>query len=610
MNWSLRHRATDSDGMKVRPLSMSPHRLARPVGATLVMGCLTFVAVFAALRFFRIPGIGSPIFWPVAGIAVAILLRSPRRWWWALLAAFVGGYLGANLSMNSWPVAITYLLTGLVEVTVTAIVLTRPGRLGRTDGLRTAVDSVRFIAAATLAIATGAALIGLSALIFPADRPAFAFIGGYLLGHMLGMLALAPVLMRHDITVGRGGWRTVEFVAVMAMTVAFGWWIFLTPHGDLYPYPLIVPVVWAAIRFGAWRSTAVLGMAVGLVALGTARGLGPFVGIAALEPRDLTTQLYLATLAGTAVALVVVTRHRSELAARARASEEALAGAIRDSTAGIYSIWLDPPRLGLIREVNPAFCAMLGYRAEDLVGRHCSILGARSEPGPRAILEGFLRRMADGTMSGYREESRFVHGSGASLWVQINIGTVRPPGDAAFALVQVHDLTVRERNRAELEHLALHDALTGLANRTLLFQRMAEALDKTDRGVVGLLYLDLDEFKEINDRYGHDAGDTVLVAVAQRLSAAARPGDTVARLGGDEFAVLCPSLPDAAALTPIAERMRTAVRGPIGLSPKVTVTIDVSIGRSAAHGVTDVDTLLREADQAMYVVKQAQRATT
>ena len=156
-----------------------------------------------------------------------------------------------------------------------------------------------------------------------------------------------------------------------------------------------------------------------------------------------------------------------------------------------------------------------------------------------------------------------------------------------------------ERNRQQ----ALHDALTGLPNRTLLRQRSDAALDGADAGTVGLMLIDLDRFKEINDTLGHAYGDVVLQAVADRLRATVRGSDTVARLGGDEFAILLPSVVDEESARQLAVRALAAMEAPIEVDG-VSLDVDASIGiaLSGAHG-DDVESLLQNADIAMYSAK-------
>jgi diguanylate cyclase (GGDEF)-like protein len=163
------------------------------------------------------------------------------------------------------------------------------------------------------------------------------------------------------------------------------------------------------------------------------------------------------------------------------------------------------------------------------------------------------------------------------------------------------------RQVEEIEHQALHDSLTGLPNRVLFRDRVEQALHAAKRspGEVAVMFLDLDRFKEVNDTLGHESGDELLGEVGQRLARSLRAGDTIARLGGDEFGVLASGLDDAEDALVIARKLRQAVEWPFTLGG-FTLEVEASIGIAIfpEHG-TDVDTLLRHADVAMYQSKDA-----
>ncbi|MFC4060771.1 putative bifunctional diguanylate cyclase/phosphodiesterase [Planomonospora corallina] len=155
------------------------------------------------------------------------------------------------------------------------------------------------------------------------------------------------------------------------------------------------------------------------------------------------------------------------------------------------------------------------------------------------------------------------------------------------------------------DHQAMHDGLTGLPNRKLLVLRTEEALAEARQGErVGLLLLDLDRFKEVNDTLGHPVGDRLLQTVAHRLTHSVRPGDVVARLGGDEFAVLLPSVRDAAAAREVAARLRVALTEPVRLEG-MTFDLDASVG-IALHPdhAPDFELLMQRSDVAMYLAKE------
>ena len=163
-----------------------------------------------------------------------------------------------------------------------------------------------------------------------------------------------------------------------------------------------------------------------------------------------------------------------------------------------------------------------------------------------------------------------------------------------------------DAERAKLAHLALHDALTGLPNRVLLFDRIEHALRAASRkqGALAIFFVDLDGFKEINDRLGHDAGDQLLLEAAARLREAVRDSDTVARLGGDEFVVLCEGLDEVHRPTVVADRILISLSRPYLLGGE-EVSISASVGIAAAGGGDAPRDLLMRADIAMYTAKQA-----
>lgn len=198
-------------------------------------------------------------------------------------------------------------------------------------------------------------------------------------------------------------------------------------------------------------------------------------------------------------------------------------------------------------------------------------------------------------------------------------------------LVHITGLVIeRDRAARQLQHAADHDALTGLANRGRCFAELADALAPVDGGpaavvadpdaaadldepFVGVLYVDLDDFKPVNDRLGHAAGDEVLRTMARRLRHAVRDGDLVARLGGDEFAVVCPRLFEPDAIVPLAERVTSALQRPLsvhrqGDGEEVVVRVGASVGSAAARrGSATPDQLLAAADAAQYQAKATGR---
>lgn len=240
--------------------------------------------------------------------------------------------------------------------------------------------------------------------------------------------------------------------------------------------------------------------------------------------------------------------------------------------------------------------ALIGTLAEDWI--HPDDLAAGRTSVERIVDRGW-------TVS----EMRLRRRDGTYVWVANSTSAVKDPesGRLVELRASVRDITDRKRLEAELEYQALHDPLTGLANRILLQRRLDVALEQTSAGELSVLLLDLDGFKEVNDQHGHALGDEVLRVVASRLRSRTRPGDVLARTGGDEFVLLCPRTSKDTA-SALAQRMIDEIRSPIAIG-EVMVQLGVSVG--VAHrscDAVDADTLLIEADRAMYAAKRAGRS--
>src|SRR5438270_2532666 len=235
----------------------------------------------------------------------------------------------------------------------------------------------------------------------------------------------------------------------------------------------------------------------------------------------------------------------------------------------------------------------LGFGAEELVGRTAFQIYAESPDGIAGV-----RRALEG------ESVRMTVDIGARTF---DIQLVPQPADEHFAALGLSiDVSEHRRVREELEHLALHDPLTGLPNRALLLDRLGQAIRNARREEAGaaLLLMDLDRFKEVNDRFGHPAGDELLRQVAARLQANVRDVDTVARLGGDEFAIVLPGAALVAAGR-VARAVRRSLETPFATHGELLdVQPSVGVALVPDHG-EDADTLLRRADIAMYVAKRS-----
>jgi len=256
-------------------------------------------------------------------------------------------------------------------------------------------------------------------------------------------------------------------------------------------------------------------------------------------------------------------------------------------------------RDGKILQVNPAFSDITGYSAEEAVGKNPRILKS-DKHSPEFYQEMWRQLLSSGQWSG-EIWNRRKNGEAYPEW--LTISAVRDGQRRITNFVSLfHDISELKRQEAALKHQAEHDALTSLPNRVLINDRLAVALSRMERhhGKVALLYLDLDNFKHINDAFGHHAGDNLLIEIARRLAALLRQGDTVARLGGDEFLILLGEVEQIEAVGVIAERLLESLRKPF-YHGEIEYFVTTSVGIAVApEDGSDGPTLVKNADMAMY----------
>jgi len=263
-------------------------------------------------------------------------------------------------------------------------------------------------------------------------------------------------------------------------------------------------------------------------------------------------------------------------------------------------------KAGLIQYVNPKFTDLMGWTLDEALGQTPRIIKGGLMP------EAFYKELWGTILSG-----REWHGvlqnrtkAGDLVW---EVGSISPIRDETghvthFVGIQ-EDITELKRLQGQLEHMAHHDALTGLANRVLFRDRLAQALAAAHRrkSPLAVIYLDLDRFKPVNDTLGHETGDALLAAVAGRLRSAIRASDTVARMGGDEFTVLLVDVQERGYASRVAENLARSLEAPFTLGPH-TCTIGASLGIALyPEDGTTVDELLSSADTRMYASKPTRR---
>jgi diguanylate cyclase (GGDEF)-like protein/PAS domain S-box-containing protein len=321
----------------------------------------------------------------------------------------------------------------------------------------------------------------------------------------------------------------------------------------------------------------------------TAVGFPWWVFAAALVPAVFTALLLLFLGRSRVRALILAERLARDLEA-----SEARAQAVMDSA--VEAI-VTADGSGAIETANPAAQELFGWTPTELRGMPLD-----------AVLPG-LALDGDDRPGGTRERMVQAHRKdGDSLPVDVTVAPTAV-GDRPMSIVIARDATLRKLHEEQLTHQATHDPLTGLANRKLFEELLVRAVFRGERAhtPVAVLFVDLDGFKDVNDAFGHQAGDRVLAETGRRLETAVRPGDLVSRLGGDEFAVICESLASVSDAEKIAGRIVEAVCRGIPVASGVA-TVTVSVGVAVARPAEGAASLLDRADAAMYLMKREGKA--
>jgi diguanylate cyclase (GGDEF)-like protein/PAS domain S-box-containing protein len=261
-----------------------------------------------------------------------------------------------------------------------------------------------------------------------------------------------------------------------------------------------------------------------------------------------------------------------------------------------------------IQYVSPSVEGMLGYQPSDLVGRRLSdYMFEEDRALVQPVIGGRASRSSDASEV---LEFRVRHRDGSWLHTESSVTNLLENPAVGGLVINLRDITERKQFETQLTYQAFHDQVTSLANRALFYDRVTHALTRRrdDGRSIAVLFLDLDNFKSVNDSFGHDAGDELLRTIASRFDTALRLGDTVARLGGDEFAILLEGVEHETRVADVVERLLEVISAPMSIEGR-EVSIHCSIGVAMASATVEVETtadeLLRNADVAMYEAKNA-----
>ena len=582
---------------------MGPGRryLSRPV--LVVLFALTYFAANEFSFLLEVREGALQVLWPGSGLAAAAVVCLPRRDRGWVLAAVVLANATANMLHGK-----TALLSGALGVANAAEALAFAALFTWLAAGRTGLPRWGSLVAACLGAATVGALLGAGAVGVALGVDLVTAFRTWLVADGVGMLVIAPIFISLNRPLQRTrnirwGLEVVAAVSLLAVTTAVAF-------GSAQPRPTayltLPPMLWCALRLGS-RATACLGaLLAGAATMLTLHGRGVLGGLPKVEGVTiLQVFLVVATLATISLAVSVDESRRTtaDLAAR----EQLFRHNFDDALLGMLLLELVPGTEDWpIIQANASARRMLRLPAgqADLADTTWRRLVAGDD---REIASDVMARFARGELTAWQGELEH-RVAGQQHWLDVSMAALRSPladGSAQLTL-QLVDVTARKVAERRLTEMAMHDALTGLPNRLLLTDRLEQALAASVRtGLhVAVMFLDLDDFKNINDADGHQTGDEVLKIVAGRLQDVVRPGDTISRLGGDEFVLLCPNLGTAEDASRVAERVLSSLGRPIEIGDH-RYSVNASMGIALAAAGDQPGTLLSQADAAMYAAKRS-----
>lgn len=569
-----------------------------------------FAAAIAACGWWSIHLAAGPLgfsmLWLPGGVLFGVLLSAPRQAWGGYLVAGLLGFLAANVQRNG--VGLVTLVLSLCDVMeawlAAALIVPRVdvrqlGNINRT---------LRVSGLAVLVSCALSALVAAAArhILLPQSSGFAPLFETWLASHALGMVifgALTVIVRAEGRRMLGPPARRLELVVTLVVIAISSWLVFA--RGQLPVAFLLLPPLMVCVlrhRFSGFvPAIAVIAL---IAAMATSAGRGPFV--LGSEANDLVRsyqlQLYLLCCCWVAFPVASVLTERRILTHRVARSERQyrmLADYSRDLII----------RVGTHRNldyISPSVTELLGWTREEYDQQRWELI----HPEDVAILRDTMDSLYEkGGLASIVYRCR--HKQGHYIWLAANVRSVTDANGRAALVYSGRDVTSRVEAELALEQQVRRDPLTGLANRLLFDERMALALARggRNRTRVGLLYIDLDYFKSVNDNHGHAVGDLVLREFARRLSGCIRSVDLGVRLGGDEFAVLVEDIATTQSLQFVANKLATAMREPMTLGElTLHVTASIGVGMSGC-GQTDAAALVQLADGALYQAKAAGRDT-
>jgi diguanylate cyclase (GGDEF)-like protein/PAS domain S-box-containing protein len=537
--------------------------------------------------------------WPPTGLSLAALVVLGGDVW---PGVFLGAFIANVTSHEPALVALAVAGGNTFEAVAAAVFVRRlGGGVSSSDWLRCAIG---LVVGGALVSTIVSATVGVASLCAGGIQPWSAFRPlwwTWWMGDAASDLIVAPLILTWSARPRLRSWlEGAEAVGLAAGLVGISLMIFARSHDSAAPQPLeymLFPfIIWAAIRFGIAGAAIANVMASSLAIWGTVHGLGPYA-VSRGDDRLMLLQIFLGIVGGSGLILGATVSDRDASRKRKAAMLEAALDCV---------ISID--HLGRIIEFNPAAERTFGWARADVIGGDMArlLIPERLRAGHRAGLERAAAVDASEALE-RRMESTAIRADGSEFPIELSLTRLPSEGPPAFTAF-LRDITTQRKRAHQLTFRATHDGLTKMLNSAAFMERLAVAARQANiggRSDVAVLFVDLDKFKGINDRFGHSTGDRLLMAVARRLRSCVRPTDSIARMGGDEFAVLLERVDDEADITAVVERIRDEFDRPFHVDGHV-IRVSASVGTATgSQSGPRAEDLLKAADTAMYEVKTA-----
>jgi len=569
----------------------------------ILLGLAYFCAASVAVSLTSYGG-GVAFLWFAASFLIADLSSRPRRQWLrSIMPCAVASVMATGLFGLGWAAALPFMVINMIEAGLAAWILRRHGHT-----LRPLVSLAwlwRFVVAVGVIAPAVSAVLAASAM-WALGKPPGPALVNFFAGHALGNITFTPLAMlvaqgviRKSILKRRRR-QNLESVSLLALVLAVSALVFSQSSLPLLFLP-ILPIILVAFRNGRGGTA----LAIVLLALcggaATLAGWGPVQLIApSMGAQLIFFQFYLAATVLTVLPVAADLQNRSRLNRALRLSEARYRILAEHSTDILIHLELD----GRIRYVSPSIRQRAGHDPDALIGRNCNILIA-PEHLENVRASHYATIAAAGATRTY--DYLGMTADGTKRWFETHSRAVLDDDGVTDGVISVvRDVSKRKELEQRLSSDALTDQLTGLPNRRA-YRSEAEsrAAEGAASGADCVAVIDLDHFKLINDRHGHNAGDEVLRGFANIARRMVRDRDFLARIGGEEFAIFFPDTSCEQAMA-ICDRLREEMAVTYLRAGRSLVRVTVS-GGVAALGPSGIDDALRVADQALYRAKRSGR---